>query len=174
MEVLKDSPQSLSMASEKWCPQNMTMTVHNACSLFPSQPFPPHFLHPRLQDGRTSHPICTEFHGGVCWMPGAGESREHPSIHALHDGELRWVEMIRERSGCYIRHYLEVSSLSYFWRGVVRRTKHNVSTVDFCSPPVSHSKQLAEPYSVSHSLHGGIPSWVVPGKLLFFQPVDAP
>lgn len=45
----------------------MTMLIHTTCPPPPlSQSLPPHFLHPGLQDGWTSHTVCAEFHGGVC------------------------------------------------------------------------------------------------------------
>lgn len=53
-----------------------------------SEPIPPHLLHPGLQDGRASHPVCAEFYGGVRRVPGAGESWKHPPVYAFYYGEL--------------------------------------------------------------------------------------
>lgn len=65
------------------------MTIFILCSLLLSQPFPPNFIHRGLQDGRTSHPVCAEFYGGVCWVPGAGKPWKHPAVYAFYHGEFQ-------------------------------------------------------------------------------------
>lgn len=52
-----------------------------------SQSVPAYLLHPGLQDRRTTHPVRPELHGGVCGVPGAGKSRQHPTVHAFYHGE---------------------------------------------------------------------------------------
>lgn len=52
-----------------------------------SKPLPAHLLHPGLQDGRHSHAVCAVVHGGVRGLPGAGQPRQHPAVHAFHHGE---------------------------------------------------------------------------------------
>ena len=52
-----------------------------------SQPVPAHFLHPGLSDRRPPHTVRAVVHGRVCGLPGAGQPRQHPAVHALHHRE---------------------------------------------------------------------------------------
>lgn len=61
-----------------------------------SQPFPADFINRGVQDGGPSHPVCSEFHRGVCWMSGTGKSWQHPAVHALYNGEW-WAGRRRAR-----------------------------------------------------------------------------
>lgn len=64
--ILLDFGKKQKMPSTQKAMITSTMTVHTTCSVLLSQPVPPHFIHCGFQDGRTSHPVCAEFYGGVC------------------------------------------------------------------------------------------------------------